>query len=79
MIQITKTPFERCAPVGAALVKKAREEKARRKQWADNEIGQSAKEMATYFRAKSNGRVMMMIDPDAWTRIFGRKNAKKHQ
>jgi len=72
-VKISKTQFERCEPVGRELLRKAKEEKDSRKKWADNEVGQSAKDAATYLCGLGRGRVMFTIDPNDWERIFRRK------
>jgi len=74
-IKVTKTPFERAEPAGKEILKKAKQEKAKRTEWADKEIGQGAKEMATYFSARAKGRVSVVMDSDNYERIFGGKNA----
>ena len=71
--KVTKTPFERAEPVGREVVKKAAEHRDYRKQWANKECAQSAKEMASYFVARSKGRVFHQNDPETYERIFGKK------
>ena len=71
--KVTKTHFERCEPVGKELVKKAEQDRDYRKRWANKECTQSAKEMASYFVAKSVGRVFHQNDPETYERIFGKK------
>lgn len=70
--KITKTPFERAEPVGKALLQQCKEEREYRKKWSDREIGQSAKEAATYLAGQARGRVSFNIDPNDWERIFGK-------
>ncbi len=72
-IKITKTHYERCEPVGKEILRQAKEEKAYRKNWADKEIGQSCKEVATFLAGQARGRVSIMIDSTSWEKIFGRK------
>ncbi len=74
-IKITKTPFERAAPAGQELVRKMKEDRTYRKNWADKEIGQAAKEAATHLAGIARGRVSVMLDPNDWERIF-RKRGK---
>lgn len=70
-IKVTKTHFERCEPAGKEILRQAKEEKDYRKNWADKEIGQSAKEAATYLAGQARGKVSVIVDPVAWQRIFG--------
>jgi len=64
------------AGAGKKFVREAREFKAQRKEWADKEVYQSAKEAASYLIGQSRGRVSVTIDPNDWERIFRRD--KKH-
>lgn len=74
-VAITKTAFDRCEPVGKALVKKAEAERDYRKQWANKEIGQACKDGAQYIanRARGSISVIMNIDDERYAHIFGRK------
>ena len=75
-VRITKTEYERCEPVGRALTQKAKEAQAYRKEWANKEIGQAAKEAATHLAGIARGRVSITIDPSDYERIFGKKGKK---
>ena len=76
-IRITKTAFEMAEPVGKELLRKAREDQEYRKDWANKEIGQASKEVATHLAGIARGRVSVTVDPVAWERIFrGKKGAK---
>ena len=74
-IKVTKTPYERCEPVGRELVKKMKEDRAYRKHSADREVGQAAKDIAHHIAGLARGRVSVIINAKDWDRIFGRKKS----
>jgi hypothetical protein len=74
-VKITKTPFDMAAPVGKQLLEKCKNEKEYRKNWADKEIGQASKEIATHFAGLARGRASIVMDSKYWNtinRIFRR-------
>ena len=78
-VRIKRTAFEMAEPVGRELLHKAKEDREYRKNWADKEIGQASKEVANHLAGIARGRITVMVDPVAWQRVFGRKNAKKYK
>lgn len=72
-IRVIKTEYERCEPVGRELLRKAKDAQAYRKNWADKEVGQAAKEAATHLAGIARGRVSITIDSSDYDRIFGKK------
>lgn len=48
--------FDLAEPVGRECVRVAREDKNKRKRWADGECEQAAKEISTFLGAKARGR-----------------------
>lgn len=74
------TPYERCERdgVGQRCLKDAIDAKAKRKEWADKECGQAAKDVAGYIAGQARGRITVCtIKADDWERIFGKKG-KQH-
>lgn len=76
-VKITSTPFERAKPAGEALLKKAQEHYKSRADYANREVGQAAKDAATFLAGQARGRINVTIDAASWERIFGkgRRNA----
>jgi len=54
-----KTPYEQAEPAGKKLLAKAKEEYAKRAEDGKKSSYQAAKEAATYFVHKRNGRIMV--------------------
>lgn len=52
-----KSNFEMCEPVGKEILRQARAEKERRRNWANSGCEQAAKEGASYLGAKARKRV----------------------